>query len=1029
MTSWIRRTAPLALSIIVLTGGTPRVVAAEDPPEGTRAVSMISNPALSADGKKMVFGWLGDLWIATTATGEAIRVAEHPAREAFPRFTPDGKRIVFSSNRNGVYQIFSIPIQGGEAIQHSFHSEGAILEDLSPDGSLALVRGLREKSGIRNDRLMLIHLNEDIREMRVFNAAGHSAKWSPDGKRLIFCRGGESYYRKGYRGARAAQIWEYEIAERKFRPMVCENTESLWPLWLPDGGGFYHVSCRDGVFNLWLRKAGKPPEILTTYQDDGVVNPAISADGSTLVFRRGFGVDLYHPARNSKPSPLTLWTREELPDVVSETRAFKGCDSVDFTTGFQPVFSVAGDLWWMREASAKPVRITRTAAAEEFPRFAPDGEWLYFLRDDGLAPNFFRARFIDGELKDEHAVTRGNRSKSQLMPSPDGSKIAWVDGPGDVIVAEADGSRPRLVLKGWSKPAFDWSPDGAWLAIAAEDCNSNRDIQLVRSSGKSSAVNLTRHPAFEGSPRWSPDGRWLVFSARRATSGKLEFWRIDLGSDGLPDELDAGEAGRIGDQAVVLSTKGIEPTRAIWSADSKEIWFYSRKSGNKHLYAVGIHGDIFRTVAKRRGVPVRRMANGALVWRVKRHPEIFEETGLRSFPISMEVTRPRQELQCLGFRRIWGTIGERFYDSSMHGLDWQALRLKYEPAAVAARDSHQFYRVMRQLLGELNASHLSFHRTPWPGELAPPDIKVRCGHPGLLFDDQAPLDGPLIIQDVIPGSPVASHRDAPIPGEIITRIGGEPVTNRSPIHTYFNGSENRNLPVTILAANGQTRVIELRCIPYPKARALDRKRQKSMAHDRVAAANPKAAYIAVPNMNLETYQKLAISIYKASFDAEGLILDFRNNGGGREADRMLGLLCQPVHCFTIPRDGPKGYPVERRPAPLWDKPLVILCNEDTYSNAEIFCHAIKQSGRAPLVGTATAGGVISAVSKTIPGIGKVQVPFRGWFLAGSGLNLDLHGAQPDHPVAITPADESSGQDPQLEKAIEILRSIENIHRQ
>jgi C-terminal processing protease CtpA/Prc len=135
--------------------------------------------------------------------------------------------------------------------------------------------------------------------------------------------------------------------------------------------------------------------------------------------------------------------------------------------------------------------------------------------------------------------------------------------------------------------------------------------------------------------------------------------------------------------------------------------------------------------------------------------------------------------------------------------------------------------------------------------------------------------------------------------------------------------------VTLRDGDGRERVIELRCLPYTSVRSLLRVNRESLARQQVAEADPKAAYIAVPDMNLATYQQLALEIYQTSLDAERLILDFRNNGGGREADRMLGLLCQPVHSFTIPRDGPRGYPHERRPAPAWTGPLVVLCNAGT----------------------------------------------------------------------------------------------------
>jgi len=64
--------------------------------------------------------------------------------------------------------------------------------------------------------------------------------------------------------------------------------------------------------------------------------------------------------------------------------------------------------------------------------------------------------------------------------------------------------------------------------------------------------------------------------------------------------------------------------------------------------------------------------------------------------------------------------------------------------------------------------------------------------------------------------------------------------------------------------------------------------------------------------------------------------------------------------------------------------------------------------------------VISAVKAKIPEVGELQVPFRGWFHAQTGMNLDLNGARPDFPIDLTPADQDAGRDPQLEKALELV---------
>lgn len=993
---------------------------------GALPMRLISAPSVSPDGKQVVFEWCEDLWIASSEGGEARRWLEHPGRDAYPRFTPDGKRIVFSSDRSGSMQVYSRSMEGGDTVQHTHHTEGNELECLGPEGREAVVRGIRERSGFRATRLMAIDLTEVRRERRLFDATAHSPAWSPDGRILLFCRGGEALYRKGYRGSRASRIWSFKPADGSFRLEIPGDFEARSPMWLPDGSGFYFVSNSSGTANLWIKREGDAARPLTFHQGDGIISPDLSADGSTLVFRRGDGVFRMHPGRGPEEKRIDFHTHEPLPDLSTETRVLRGCDDADFMPGRSSVvFSAGGELWCMDGPGSDPHRLTETPMSEDQPRISSDGEWLYHFADDGLRVDLRRARIRDGKLVEITALTQDGLPKRQLKLSPDGRRIAWTRGLGDVYAANADGTDARLLHPGWDQPSIEWSPDGRWLAIAAENRDADREILLARADGSAKPIHLTRKPGPDGAPKWSPDGRWLLFTAERGGSGKTELWRMDFGRGGIGPSRSEASLMRAADAAIRLPTHGIEPDRVIWSPDSKRILFQSRSSKVKELASMDVDGGDFRILAKQRGVPIRMEADGSLLWRVGRRPEVLRDGVSTAFPIEIRFTRRLEDGLRLGFRRIWRTLGTRFHDPRMNGADWQALLGVYEAQAVSARTSRQFDAVVSRLMGELNASHLSFVRKRWPGEsVEAPTKEKNTAFTGMIFEDR-PDDpsSPLILAEVLPGSPLAEGPNPPRKGDRILRIGGQEVSHGSALHELLNGAGPQTLPIQIQEPDGNQRVVEARCISYQKARTLDAAARDRKAAREVSRALPETAYVRVPNMSRDSLETLQTTIFRASQEHSRLILDLRNNGGGREADRMLNLFTQVAHSFTVPRDGPRGYPADRRTAPAWGGPLVVLCNEHTFSNSEIFCHAIRICGRAPLVGMPTAGGVISAVSTPIPDLGSLQVPFRSWFHAGTGRNLDLNGAQPDHRIDLGPDAEHAGTDPQLREAIRVIEGL------
>ena len=189
------------------------------------------------------------------------------------------------------------------------------------------------------------------------------------------------------------------------------------------------------------------------------------------------------------------------------------------------------------------------------------------------------------------------------------------------------------------------------------------------------------------------------------------------------------------------------------------------------------------------------------------------------------------------------------------------------------------------------------------------------------------------------------------------------------------------------------------------------------------ASGGRLGYLHVNAMDDASFQRFQEELYAAGAGKDGLIIDVRENGGGSTTDHLLTALTQPRHAIAIPRGSTTpGYPQDRTIYATWDKPVTVLCNQNSYSNAEVFSHAIKLLKRGRLVGVPTAGGVISTGSVSVMDVGSLRLPFRGWYGMESGLDMELNGATPDHVIWPQPGELSAGIDRQLDKAVEVLQA-------
>lgn len=1087
-------------------------------------IQLANHPALSPDGKTIAFAWNGDIWAVSSEGGVARQLTNHPARDSHPVYSPDGKSIAFQSDREGGACVFLMNPQGGDARQVTFNTAGTVPLQFTPDGSKLLVEVTRDHAWKHANRLALVDLGRRAAEEILFDDAAEAGRLSPDGQRVLYVREGTQWWRKGYHGSQAWQVWLHDRAKGTHNRML-ENPPVMpgkpvahhtgrgahSPLWKPDGKGFYYVGGQSGNFNLWehdpVTSRGR---MLTSFPDDSVVQPAISADGTTLVFRHLFDLHVVRPGSGQPPRKLDIVTHADFVRETRERRVLSSATEAAFSAdGLEVAFVAGGDVWVMDTELREPRQVTSTPGQERSVVFAGNGEALYFVSDSGDATEITKAVRADAtsywwrnKSFNLTPITRDGQPKARLTPSPDGSRLAFVRGRGDLVSVKMDGTDEKIHLRSHSSPDFDWSPDSRHFAYAAQDEDFNSDIWIAPVDGSKPPVNVSRHPDNDTDPAWSPDGKILAFVGRRTgTEVDIHYVRLrkedeetgarDLSLEKALGKMKARKASaatgprpggpaaagaparpaapvtidfdRISERIRAISVPDSEEGNLFWSPDSKKLAFTSGAEGRRGTFMVEFP-DKLKPVSINPGTGTgsRWLKNGSVAWLSGGVPGSFSPGGASvSAPatslasaLAGRLGRPApsapastgSEASGTGYRfsalqevdlgarnaavfdMCWRTMRDNWYDEKLNNRDWKAVREKYLAAAAQAADSDSLAVVVNLMLGELNGSHLGFMNSPggaMPRRGAPAADPAPTGrwsratvHPGFRLDPGHRGEG-WKIRDILTGSPAGRVRHGLKSGDLVVAVNGQAVRHDTDPAQVLSLPPGVEISVTVRDAAGKERVETFP--PVSSAQAKSALYGMWMEANRAEVGKLSGGalgYLHIQGMDMPSFHKFEEMLHFAGAGKKGLVIDVRENGGGSTADLLLTALTQPVHAYTVPRGGSTpGYPQDRKIFASWTKPIVVLCNQNSFSNAEIFSHAIKNLKRGRLVGVPTAGGVISTGGVSIMDVGFLRLPFRGWYLATNGEDLELNGAVPDVVIWPRPGD---AVDRQLAKAVELL---------
>jgi tricorn protease len=1110
----------------------------------TAQVKMLRQPTYSKG--KVAFSYLGDIWVANENGSGLLRLTDNTARDVYPRFSPDGNWIAFSSNRDGNYDVFVVPATGGKPKQLTFHSADDNVVGWSPDGKRVMFSSVRAK-GVFPSVATLFEVSVDGgTEVPVSTDWGATASYSPDGAKLAFMRHPAVWSRKHYRGAYAGDLWVMDVAAKTFTKLGDSEFKGnyLWPMYAA-GGEIYFVSDRTpneknikyggpevmkSVNNIWkISEKGGAAVQVTHHTDGNLYFPSISADRKTIVYEDNFEMWKLDVATGKSTEiriDLKADPKENDTELVTVNNDAEGFHLSP--SNRRAAIVVHGEVFTIATDRGEPQRVTETPWREQDVRWSPNGKWIAFVSDRTGRQEVW----ISDELgKTPKKLSDADCDKTSLVWAPDSKSLLWSGSDHKLRRVEIDTLKTDVLASGdaGNINAPQFSPDGKWISYAKQD-NLLRSHVWIKNldTGAEHMITSDQFQIATGA-KWTADGKKLLLiggvgvpsMASLGFRGSAnQLFAVPLTHiDKAPDdrEIDTeeqamaalneaapvgggrgGRAGAAPPVTVNIEWDGLERriqkltsmpgavSMVIPSPDSRTYAFMSMgggagaaaaeegAGGGPGLYVIREDGTgmqrLNTTVAGGTGrgggrggggyggggnepqwsrdgrsiymlqgagiyvVSVPAMAEsstptaaagggragrgGGAAAAAAATPAAGAAAGPRrvTFTVRMVIDRPAERKQV--FEEAWRTMKNRFYDAKMNGVNWAAAEDKYETLLPHVADEEELHNLIMEMIGELNASHTGISGGgTLPGE-TPNTDRIQTRYPGFNMTPDA--SGYYKVESIYRKGP-ADHEYMKIaPGNFVLAVNGKELKTRDNYWELFNVLPGKKLEFLLnskASTDGAWTITVDPLTPMAQSNleyALWVEHRKEMV-DKMT--NGEIGYLHIKAMDAPSLEKFQEDLID-NRGKKALIIDQRFNGGGGIDQELLEILNQRKQ-YQLTR-GRDSIDVPR-PVQAFFGPMVVLQNERSASDAEMFPDGFRRLGLGKLVGVPTMGAVIGTGAYTLLDGSSLRTPGAGVYTS-AGENLENFGVQPDVWIDNGPADFLAGHDRQVEKAIEVLRS-------
>ncbi len=529
-----------ALSVV-----TSRAAESAGPTIAQGQARLLRHPTYS--NGRVAFSYLGDLWIVNENGSELRRLTDHRARDVYPRFSPDGKNIAFSSNRDGNYDVFIVPAAGGKPRQLTFHSADDTVSGWSPDGGKIVFVSSRSKGAFPSVSTLFEISAEGGMEESISTDWGSWASYSADGSKLAFTRHPSGWSRKHYRGAYATDLWLMDVGAKKFTKLGDADYKGnyLWPMF-GRSGQIYFVADRlagdaeknvkfagpqvmKSVYNIWKISEQGGKAVQVTHHTSGNLSfPSISADGKTIVYEENFGLwklDVASGKSTELRIDITSDVKEnevELRTVSSEAESFSLSPS-----GKRAAISTHGEIFSIATDRGEVQRVTETFWREQSPQWSPDGKRIAFISDRTGREEIWIA---DERGKNLKQISDVDCDKSSIVWAADSKALLWSGSDHKLRRVFIEDSKTEELASSEvstiSTPQF--SPDGKWISYSKQDNLLRSHVYVKPLAGGEERKVEGEDLLMSSGAKWTPDGKKLLLLGGVGAPGMASLNRTTM---------------------------------------------------------------------------------------------------------------------------------------------------------------------------------------------------------------------------------------------------------------------------------------------------------------------------------------------------------------------------------------------------------------------------------------------------------------------------------------------------------------------